>query len=1266
MPIRINLKELFPADAQEITIDKINFNFNKLLALGIGEPGPLGLTGIQGSAGPVGGTGSQGVRGSTWIVDAGAPTITTGLLDGDLYLDSTALAVWQWDAATSTWNFLFDISAIVQNYLNSVSSPFVRGFGAGSPNDQRFILFGNRDNPNDSVNNSASTNDVLFLSNYDDATLLPNPPSLGGSPDTTDFYDALLSISVDQRSGGPTRSHIELGAVYNSSNPTLTSLDENFKIRYDRFVGSSIHPYANPADNRYNRLTFSLDVYDSLVSTNRDFSSVFAFQSPKYVSTDPTNTFSSVFIGSRYGLDEEAPSATSGSTLADGIVFATSGSGANIGVAVNYVVPGDIQGRNTGYINNVLSPSQDYFMLDSLGSTDALFLNDKVYQNGGNIVQLGTTAARLTGSGELGSLSSTDIRFAMAQQGNKIFTIIGSKTVTNVASGSSKNSQYNETVIENPNFPKFHITSAYTAASNLSLGSIDFAGISDVAVSGDYLYCVKNLSLASTTGSPRIVVQAVRTSESSDDQLPSRAGYLYLENLGLFSLFLESAHKIKLRGNLAVITTNGLAHNPTVSGFGGGVSDGRVTLVDITCPDDLRLVNSVVTTKTAGLSPSAKAAIMDMDVVDDWVYALTWEQDPSGPNAKVNVKIDLFSIEEADTEPATNVTWKTAAANTFISNTFIPGDYANLSKVGAITANKKYIYAGYCAGSAYPAIFRTYELRGGNAQAVLGPYQLANPMKISLVSSLTLTIPGVQISEINRIQQLGTSAYVLVNTVSNGCYIVKVDVSNPTSMFQVWYTQVRVAGEYCDNFILHGKHIYVAKNSTAIGVGGTPNSNIKAFEIDGFYTGAAHIESLRTDEFNVTQNANIGNTAIINNELNVGGRAEITGELGVGTRLRLCGGSYFTGESGDIVANIINSTGSLTIRNTTSTDPSTLRLVNGPTNYFELTSLPSSGLVQMNLDSSVDLEINTTSNKKVKIKSTGQTILTLETNGGGFNNIISLYDGLSSIPANEALRISTIPNYTNASITAKNSRDLRLIANSTANNQVIVEDRLQVIDWVRPRKYHVLEEFSPVTPPSGIVGEYTPGVYTAGANNVYASGSSWGILQVGTNENIIHSGVADYVGIGTGTGVNFGTIRNISSDPTVIIPSFSVIHANQINWASCVINWQRVGQIVSCTFYLSTAKGWPDNPGSDLDQILIPLPVITTRTLSALAGSPDSLLHGSGTMYNDGGGTNNPYAMLPVEIKGTSQGPCAIISFTRYSASDRPIRGSFSYALSIN
>ena len=75
MPIRVNLKEIFPSDPQEINVDKVNFNFNKLLELGIGTPGPIGLTGPQGAAGPTGLVGPQGDRGATWWVDAGDPNL---------------------------------------------------------------------------------------------------------------------------------------------------------------------------------------------------------------------------------------------------------------------------------------------------------------------------------------------------------------------------------------------------------------------------------------------------------------------------------------------------------------------------------------------------------------------------------------------------------------------------------------------------------------------------------------------------------------------------------------------------------------------------------------------------------------------------------------------------------------------------------------------------------------------------------------------------------------------------------------------------------------------------------------------------------------------------------------------------------------------------------------------------------------------------------------------------------------------------------------
>jgi hypothetical protein len=90
MPIRINLKELFNSDSQEITIDKLNFNFNKVLELGVGKPGPIGPKGPKGSAGPKGLTGDTGDRGNNWFIGSGSPVSQTftGLADLDFYIDT--------------------------------------------------------------------------------------------------------------------------------------------------------------------------------------------------------------------------------------------------------------------------------------------------------------------------------------------------------------------------------------------------------------------------------------------------------------------------------------------------------------------------------------------------------------------------------------------------------------------------------------------------------------------------------------------------------------------------------------------------------------------------------------------------------------------------------------------------------------------------------------------------------------------------------------------------------------------------------------------------------------------------------------------------------------------------------------------------------------------------------------------------------------------------------------------------------------------------
>jgi hypothetical protein len=285
MPIRVNLKEIFPSDPQEINVDKVNFNFNKLLELGVGSTGPIGLTGAQGPAGPIGLTGPQGDRGATWWVDSGDPnTLTfTGLIDGDLYLDqvSTSFQVYQYDAGTSTWNPVVSIAAIVNAYLATVgSSPFVNSiinvpYPASANSSNQFITFSDRANTlldtTRGVSN-LSNNNILFLNNFDE-TLITEPnlnlyPGFGQNQ-----YNSLLAIfaahndsqaSVNADVG---RYHIEMGSVYNNGvTSSFSELRHNLKGKFQKVYNAS--PFLSLTNEWVNKAKFSLSTTEEFPLTH--------------------------------------------------------------------------------------------------------------------------------------------------------------------------------------------------------------------------------------------------------------------------------------------------------------------------------------------------------------------------------------------------------------------------------------------------------------------------------------------------------------------------------------------------------------------------------------------------------------------------------------------------------------------------------------------------------------------------------------------------------------------------------------------------------------------------------------------------------------------------------------------------------------------------------------------------------------------------------------------------------------------------------------
>lgn len=135
MAVIINLKEVFSTDSQSELSNKINFNFNQLLALGVGQPGPIGPVGPQGAPGPIGPIGPQGPVGSLIFgavppTTASAPspsTIPTSMVVNDVLITSDRILKKVDTAISATgWQLIADFNSLVQTALGSNISPYVK------------------------------------------------------------------------------------------------------------------------------------------------------------------------------------------------------------------------------------------------------------------------------------------------------------------------------------------------------------------------------------------------------------------------------------------------------------------------------------------------------------------------------------------------------------------------------------------------------------------------------------------------------------------------------------------------------------------------------------------------------------------------------------------------------------------------------------------------------------------------------------------------------------------------------------------------------------------------------------------------------------------------------------------------------------------------------------------------------------------------------------------------------------------------------------
>lgn len=130
MGVNINLKEVFSTDSQSELTGKLNFNFNQLIALGVGQPGQDGPIGPDGGPGPIGPIGPAGENGSViWSTDGSTYIdLSTGSPEesqiGDYYIGEVTVeavtynGIYKKESEGTVWTVITDFAQIFSDALS--------------------------------------------------------------------------------------------------------------------------------------------------------------------------------------------------------------------------------------------------------------------------------------------------------------------------------------------------------------------------------------------------------------------------------------------------------------------------------------------------------------------------------------------------------------------------------------------------------------------------------------------------------------------------------------------------------------------------------------------------------------------------------------------------------------------------------------------------------------------------------------------------------------------------------------------------------------------------------------------------------------------------------------------------------------------------------------------------------------------------------------------------------------------------------------------
>ena len=830
MPIRINLKEIFPSDSQDITVDKLNFNFNKLLALGIGDQGDQGTSGPQGAAGPVGLSGTQGLRGSTWFVDAGDPNTLTfvDILDQDLYLDTVTFSVWQYDETTTTWSQVLNFSSIVNYYVSLSPSPFNRGFGIGSPQDDRFITFNRRGNDyvnsqNDVTRGSFNTadSDVLFLSNFNESTIanaigFPNFPASPG-----DAFDALLKVYVNHTEGASEvtgRYHLEMGSLYlDNSSPAdvaFSSLKHNLKGKFKKnevTLTTSI-----PSTNTWvNIAQFSLSVPEPESITGIDQNGIFEFVMPKWNNEGtPIQDEIRVWMGSAEGMSEYV--GLTEKEIGDGIVISDLTTAASFGI---------MKGLGNNFNVNY---SNDDFLLINTNGLDGIFINNKVVQTNGTFDIVHTNEVRF--------LSKTLNGVTYDGNTNKDHSSVFSNGKVLITTWAGQDSIVTSDGLDRGILRVNHLDSSLTLIESVTGTSSYSTGVSPTydnhghQTNGIYAaFPTTNLTHVDFVGKymyatrvrPQQLIPSVGTAYNYNTLIVSEldSNGTVLKTIGFWGTASSDeyyAKKVQVVGSTAYVLTKKQATSDWTS------TDSYLHAVDITDPTSPTTLSNVTTTSDDNyLDFTIEGERAFISVYDDAATAL------------LIVKVDLQDPLSLTTGGAPTTVVASGATE----------------KPAPIKAEGTRVYLGYDN--------KLYAYNSDNVNAIA---------LTSLISG------GFTIDADLRISDIivnGEYVYVLGENTSTGFgELYTIDVSTIASPVVIGFDS-RSTLTAPGKMTLVGNKIY-ATSSQGTGGLSTTDGGLSIFEIDGLKSPAADISSIKANELKVSNNVYVGEKLDVGNSINVG------------------------------------------------------------------------------------------------------------------------------------------------------------------------------------------------------------------------------------------------------------------------------------------------------------------------------------------------------------------------------------------------------------